>query len=80
MILILLWIVITIIAIRVCYNDAKKYHYPMKFFLRECLLATFLFPITVIFLADRLVDLFKIKFPKAKINTDFIINFLNKKL
>lgn len=80
MILIFLWIVITIIAIRVCYNDAKKYHYPMKFFLGECLLATFLFPITVIFLADRLIGILKIKFPKARINTDFITEFLNKKL
>lgn len=80
MILILLWIVITIIAIKVCYNDAKKYHYTMKFFLGECLLATFLFPITIIFLVNRLIEYFEIKFPKFKIDTDFIIKFLNKKL
>lgn len=80
MIWILLYLAITIIAITVCYFDAKRHHYTMKFFLEECLLFIFFFPITVIFLADRLVDLFKIKLPKAKIKTDFITEFLNKKL
>lgn len=80
MILIFLWILISVIAIRVCYYDAKKYHHTMKFFLGESLMAVFLFPITIVFLADRLMDVFKINFPEIKINTDFITKFLNKQL
>jgi RsiW-degrading membrane proteinase PrsW (M82 family) len=80
MILILIYLVITIIAISVCYFDAKKYHHTMKFFLEECLLVTFLFPITLIFLVSRLMEFFKINLPEFKINTDFITKFLNKKL
>jgi hypothetical protein len=80
MILIFIYLVITIIAISVCYFDAKKYHHTMKFFLEECLLATFLSPITVIFLVSRLMEFFKINLPEFKINTDFITKFLNKRL
>jgi hypothetical protein len=80
MILIFIYLVITIIAISVCYFDAKKYHHTMKFFLEECLLATFLFPITLIFLVSRLMEFFKINLPEFKINTDFITKFLNKRL
>jgi hypothetical protein len=80
MILIFIYLVITIIAISVCYFDAKKYHYTMKFFLEECLLATFLFPISILFLVSRLMEFFKINLPEIKINTDFITKFLNKKL
>jgi hypothetical protein len=76
----LLWVVISTVAISVCYSDAKKYHYTMKFFLEECLYAVFLFPITSLFLLDRLMEFFKIKFPEFKINTDFITKFLNKRL
>jgi len=80
MILIFIYLVITIIAILVCYFDAKKYHHTMKFFLEECLLATFLSPITLIFLVSRLMEFFKINLPEFKINTDFITKFLNKRL
>ena len=80
MIWILLYLAITVVAITVCYNDAKKYHHTMKFFIGESLLAAFLFPITIVFLLDRLMDIFKIKFSEMKINTDFITKFLNKKL
>jgi hypothetical protein len=80
MILIFIYLVITIIAISICYFDAKKYNYTMKFFLEECLYAVFLFPITSIFLLYRLMEFFKIKFPEFKINTDFITKFLNKRL
>lgn len=77
---ILLWIVTSAIAILVCYYDAKKYNYTVGHFLEECLLATFLFPITYLFLADRLMKFLNINFPKIEINTDFIIEFLNKRL
>jgi len=80
MILILLYLAITIIAITVCYFDAKEYHFTVKNFLIECLLAIILPPITAVFLASRLIEFFKIKLPKFKINTDFINEFLNKKL
>jgi hypothetical protein len=80
MILIFIYLVITIIAISICYFDAKKYHHTMKFFLEECLCAVFFFPITPIFLLSRLMEFFKINFPEFKINTDFITKFLNKKL
>lgn len=80
MIWILLYLAITVVAITVCYFDAKRYHHTMKFFLEECLLATFLFPITIMFLLDRLIGILRIKFPKIKIDTSFINEFLNKKL
>ena len=80
MILIFIYLVITIIAISICYFDAKKYHHTMKFFLGECLYAILLFPITPIFLLSRLMEFFKINFPEFKINTDFITKFLNKRL
>lgn len=78
--IILLYLVITIIAILVCYSEAKEYHYTVKYFLSECLLAIFLFPLTICFLASKLIEFFEIKFPEVKINTDFITKFLNKKL
>lgn len=78
--ILLLWIVVSVIAISVIYSDAKEYHYTMKLFLGECFFVIILPPLTAIFLVDRLIGIFKIKFPKFKINTDFIINFLNKKL
>ena len=78
--IIFLWVVVSVIAISVIYSDAKKYHYTIKFFLKESLICMIFFPVTILFLVDRLIKFFKIKFPKAKINTDFIINFLNKKL
>lgn len=78
--IIFLYLVITSIAISVCYSDAKEYHYTVKYFLSECLLAALLFPVTICFLASRLIDFFKIKFPRFKINTDFITEFLNKTL
>jgi len=80
MILIFIYLVITVIAISICYFDAKKYHYTIKFFLEECLYAIFLFPITPIFLLSRLMEFFKINLPEFKINTDFITKFLNKRL
>jgi len=80
MILILLYLAITIITITVCYFDAKEYHFTVKEFLIDCLLAIILPPFAVMFLASRLIEFFKIKLPKFKINTDFINEFLNKKL
>lgn len=80
MIWVLLYLAITVVAITVCYFDAKRYHHTMKFFLEECLLATFLFPISILFLISRLMEVFKINLPEIKINTDFITKFLNKKL
>jgi ACR3 family arsenite efflux pump ArsB len=76
----LLWVVISTIAISVCYSDAKKYHYTMKFFLSECFFCTILTPFTAMFLVNRLIELIKIKLPKFKINTSRITKFLNKKL
>lgn len=80
MIWILLYLAITVVAITVFYFDAKRYHHTMKFFLEECLLSTFLFPISILFLVSRLMEFFKINLPEIKINTDFITKFLNKKL
>lgn len=77
--IILLWIVISTITISACYWDAKKYHYTVKSFLTDCLLAIILPPISALFLADRLIKFIKIKF-KFKINTDIVTEFLNKKL
>lgn len=79
MILIFLWVVISTITISVCYLDAKEYHYNVKTFLIDCLLAIILPPISALFLADRLIKFIKIKF-KFKINTDIVTEFLNKKL
>lgn len=80
MIWILLYLAITIVAITVCYFDAKRYHHTMKFFLEECLLSIFLFPITIVFLISRFLEFLKINIPEVKINTDFITKFLNKRL
>lgn len=80
MIWILLYLAITVVAITVCYFDAKRYHHTMQFFLEESLMAAFLFPITILFLISRLVAYFEINIPKIKVNTDFITKFLNKKL
>ena len=80
MIWILLYLAITIIAITVCYFDAKRYHYTVKFFLGECILSIFLFPITILFLISRFLEFLKINIPEVKINTDFITKFLNKTL
>lgn len=80
MILIFLWVVISTITISVCYRDAKEYHYTVKSFLEDCLLAIILPPISALFLVDRLIGIFKIKFPKFKITTGFITKFLNKTL
>ena len=78
--IIFLWIVISTITISVCYWDAKKYHYTVKSFLTDCLLAIILPPISAMFLIDILIKFIKIKFPKFKINTSFITQFLNKTL
>lgn len=78
--IIFLWIVISTITISVCYLDAKEYHYTIKNFLIECLLAMLLPPIAAMFLLTRLIKFIKIKFPRFKINTDFITEFLNKTL
>jgi hypothetical protein len=78
MIWILLYLVITIITISGCYFNAKKYHHTVKEFLIDCLLAIILPPFAVMFLVSELIESIKIKYPK--INTDFITNFLNKKL
>lgn len=78
--IIFLWLVTSVIAISIIYSDAKKHHYTIKFFLNESLMCMIFFPITIIFLADRLIDFIKIKFPRFKINTSFITEFLNKTL
>ena len=78
--IILLWIVISTITISVCYREAKEHHYTVKSFLTDCLLAIILPPISALFLIDRLIKFIKIKFPKFKINTSFINQFLNKTL
>lgn len=80
MIWILLYLVITSISILVCYYDAKRYHYTVKFFLEECIFSIFLFPITILFLISRFLEFLKINIPEVKINTEFITKFLNKKL
>jgi hypothetical protein len=80
MIWILLYLVITIITISVCYFNAKKYHHTVKEFLIDCLLVIILPPFAVLFSVNELIDFIKIKYPKFKINTDFITKFLNKKL
>lgn len=78
--IIFLWIVVSVIAIIFCYSEAKKHHYTVKLFLEECLMCVIFFPITILFLASKLIEFFEIKFQKFKINTDFITEFLNKKL
>lgn len=78
--IILLYLVITLIAIYVSYLNTKKHHYTVKVFLVDCLLVVILPPITILFLASELIDFLRIKFPEFKINTDFITKFLNKKL
>ncbi len=79
MIWILLYLAITIIAITVCYYDAKKYHYTIKLFLSECLLSLIL-PLSIMFLLSKLYDYFEIKLHTVNVDTDFITKFLNKKL
>jgi hypothetical protein len=79
MIWILLYLVITIITILVCYFDAKKYHYTIKLFLSECLLSL-IFPLSIMFLLSKLYDYFEIKLHTVNLDTDFITKFLNKKL
>lgn len=78
--IVFLWIVISTITISVCYLDAKEYHYTVKNFLIECLLAILLPPFAASFLLNRLIEFIKIKFPRFKINTSFITEFLNKTL
>lgn len=81
--IILLYLVITIIAILVCYSEAKEYHYTVKYFLIDCLIAILLPPVAAAFLLSRLsrlIEFIKIKFPRFKINTSFITEFLNKTL
>lgn len=78
--ILLLWMVVSVIAILFCYSEAKKYHYTVKLFLEECLMCTIFFPITILFLASKLIEFFKTKLPIIKISTDFITEFLNKKL
>ncbi len=75
--IVFLWIVISTITISVCYLDAKEYHYTVKIFLIDCLLAILLPPFSAIFLLSRLIEFIK---PKIKINITFITKFLNKTL
>lgn len=75
-----LYVVVTTSCIIICYNDAKEYHYTIKKFLQECLIAILVFPFSLAFILTRLAEYLKIKFPQIKINTDFIYEFLNKKL
>jgi hypothetical protein len=79
MIWILLYLAITIVTITVCYYDAKKYHYTIKLFLRECLLSLIL-PLSIMFLLSKLYDYFEIKLHTVNVDTNFITKFLNKKL
>lgn len=77
--IILIWLVPAILSITICYFDSKKYHHTMKHFLEECLIALFLFPISILFLISKFGEYLEIKFT-FQFNTDFITKFLNKRL
>jgi hypothetical protein len=78
--IVFLYIMPMVLSIIVCYFDAKRNHYKVKHFLRDCLICILVPLFTIAFLANRLMDHLYAKITIPKINTDCIINFLNKRL